>query len=85
MPSECLRGGVGIFVSEMKKKKEGLWEEEGKSEVYSANLFYNNTSEIAKVRGRTRDKAGRARAPHLHNIIDSWGRILIPSPFSFHD
>ncbi|XP_036107450.1 maestro heat-like repeat-containing protein family member 1 [Molossus molossus] len=33
----------------MKKKIEGLWEEEGKSEVYSANLFYKNTSEIAKA------------------------------------
>ncbi|XP_047596026.1 maestro heat-like repeat-containing protein family member 1 isoform X4 [Lutra lutra] len=31
------------------RKKQGLWEEEGKSEVYSANVFYNNTFEIAKA------------------------------------
>ncbi|XP_016070691.1 PREDICTED: maestro heat-like repeat-containing protein family member 1 [Miniopterus natalensis] len=33
----------------MKRKIEGLWEEEGKNEVYSANLFYNNTFEIAEA------------------------------------
>ncbi|CAK7299296.1 Maestro heat-like repeat-containing protein family member 1 [Vulpes lagopus] len=32
----------------MGRKKQGLWEEEGKNEVYSANVFYNNTFEIAK-------------------------------------
>lgn len=35
----------------MKKKMQGLWEEENLNEVYSANLFYNNTFEIAEVRG----------------------------------
>lgn len=42
--------GLGIFVSEMGRKKQGLWEEE-KHEIYSANVFYKNTFEIAKVRG----------------------------------
>lgn len=52
--------GSGVFVSETGRKKQGLWEEEGKSEVYSANVFYNNICEIAKVRGQARDKVGRA-------------------------
>ena len=43
--------GWGVFVSEMKKKMQGLWEEENLNEVYSANLFYNNAFEIAEVRG----------------------------------
>lgn len=47
--------GSGVFVSEMGRKKQGLWEEEGMSEVYSPNVFYNNTFEIAKVRGGARD------------------------------
>ncbi|XP_074181326.1 maestro heat-like repeat-containing protein family member 1 isoform X1 [Rhinolophus sinicus] len=34
----------------MGRKQQGLWEEEeGKPEVYSANVFYNNISEIAKA------------------------------------
>ncbi|XP_071465405.1 maestro heat-like repeat-containing protein family member 1 [Marmota flaviventris] len=31
------------------RKKQGLWEEEDKNEVYSANIFYNNTYRIAKA------------------------------------
>ncbi|XP_012587774.1 PREDICTED: maestro heat-like repeat-containing protein family member 1 [Condylura cristata] len=31
------------------RKKEGLWEEEGKSGIYSANVFFNSTFEIAKA------------------------------------
>ncbi|KAM5174128.1 maestro heat-like repeat-containing protein family member 1 [Callospermophilus lateralis] len=31
------------------RKKQGLWEEEDKNEVYSANVFYNNTYRIAKA------------------------------------
>lgn len=51
---------MGVFVSEMGRKQQGLWEEEeGKLEVYSATVFYNNTSEIAKVGGRARDRVGR--------------------------
>nr|KAF6495895.1 hypothetical protein HJG63_010212 [Rousettus aegyptiacus] len=34
---------------QMGRKAQGLWEEEGKHEVYSANVFYNNTFEIAKA------------------------------------
>ncbi|XP_039725071.1 maestro heat-like repeat-containing protein family member 1 isoform X3 [Pteropus medius] len=34
---------------QMGRKTQGLWEEEGKHEVYSANVFYNNTFEIAKA------------------------------------
>jgi hypothetical protein len=34
----------------MMRKKQGLWEEEDKSEVYSAHVFHNNIYEIAKVR-----------------------------------
>ncbi|KAM5252294.1 maestro heat-like repeat-containing protein family member 1 [Hipposideros larvatus] len=33
---------------QMGRKKQGLWEEE-KHEIYSANVFYNNTFEIAKA------------------------------------
>lgn len=58
MSSECLRGGD--FFSEMKRKIEGLWEEEGKNEVYSANLFYNNTFEIAEVRGQDQRQSGES-------------------------
>lgn len=42
--------GSGVSVSEMKKKIRGLWTEEDMNEVYSANLFYNNTFKIAEVR-----------------------------------
>ncbi|XP_077025782.1 maestro heat-like repeat-containing protein family member 1 isoform X4 [Tamandua tetradactyla] len=38
-----------LLQKKMGRKKQGLWEEEGKSEVYSANVFYNNTFEIAKA------------------------------------
>ncbi|XP_045320234.1 uncharacterized protein LOC123590788 isoform X11 [Leopardus geoffroyi] len=38
-----------LLQKQMQRKKQGLWEEEGKSEVYSANVFYNNTFEIAKA------------------------------------
>ncbi|XP_057560132.1 maestro heat-like repeat-containing protein family member 1 [Hippopotamus amphibius kiboko] len=38
-----------LLQKQMGRRKQGLWEEEGKSEVYSANVFYNNTSEIAKA------------------------------------
>ncbi|VCX10603.1 unnamed protein product [Gulo gulo] len=38
-----------LLQKQMRRKKQGLWEEEGKSEVYSANVFYNNTFEIAKA------------------------------------
>ncbi|XP_031300196.2 maestro heat-like repeat-containing protein family member 1 isoform X4 [Camelus dromedarius] len=31
------------------RKKQGLWEEEGRSEVYSASVFYNSTFEIAEA------------------------------------
>ncbi|XP_036314037.1 maestro heat-like repeat-containing protein family member 7 [Pipistrellus kuhlii] len=34
---------------QMKKKIQGLWEEVNLNEVYSANLFYNNTFEIAEA------------------------------------
>ncbi|XP_023604097.1 maestro heat-like repeat-containing protein family member 1 [Myotis lucifugus] len=34
---------------QMKKKIQGLWMEEDMDEVYSANLFYNNTFEIAEA------------------------------------
>ncbi|KAK1340805.1 hypothetical protein QTO34_017199 [Cnephaeus nilssonii] len=34
---------------QMKKKMQGLWVEEDMNEVYSANLFYNNTFEIAEA------------------------------------
>ncbi|XP_023615725.1 maestro heat-like repeat-containing protein family member 1 [Myotis lucifugus] len=34
---------------QMKKKIQGLWIEEGMDEAYSANLFYNNTVEIAEA------------------------------------
>ncbi|XP_077727597.1 maestro heat-like repeat-containing protein family member 1 isoform X6 [Canis aureus] len=38
-----------LLQKQMGRKKQGLWEEEGKNEVYSANVFYNNTFEIAKA------------------------------------
>ncbi|XP_008576182.1 PREDICTED: maestro heat-like repeat-containing protein family member 1 [Galeopterus variegatus] len=38
-----------LLQKQMTRKKQGLWEEEGKSKVYSANMFYNNTLEIAKA------------------------------------
>ncbi|XP_058138569.1 maestro heat-like repeat-containing protein family member 1 isoform X1 [Dasypus novemcinctus] len=38
-----------VLQKQMGRKKQGLWEEEGKSEVYSANVFYNNTFKIAKA------------------------------------
>nr|XP_060514711.1 maestro heat-like repeat family member 5 isoform X4 [Panthera onca] len=38
-----------LLQKQMQRKKQGLWEEEGKSEVYSAHVFYNNTFEIAKA------------------------------------
>lgn len=51
---------MGVFVSEMGRKAQGLWEEEGKHEVYSANVFYNNTFEIAKVRGQDQRQSGES-------------------------
>lgn len=63
--------GLGVFVSEMGRKQQGLWEEEeGKPEVYSANVFYNNISEIAKVRGQGQRQSGEGLGPHLHGSID---------------
>ncbi|KAM9674103.1 maestro heat-like repeat-containing protein family member 1 [Trichechus inunguis] len=38
-----------LLQKKMGRKKQGLWEEEGKSKVYSASVFYNNTFEIAKA------------------------------------
>nr|XP_035948345.1 maestro heat-like repeat-containing protein family member 7 [Halichoerus grypus] len=38
-----------LLQKQMGRKKQGLWEEEGKTEVYSTNVFYNNISEIAKA------------------------------------
>ncbi|XP_037702578.1 maestro heat-like repeat-containing protein family member 1 [Choloepus didactylus] len=38
-----------LLQKQMGRKKQGLWEEEGKSEVYSASVFYNNTFKIAKA------------------------------------
>ncbi|XP_059041050.1 maestro heat-like repeat-containing protein family member 1 [Mustela lutreola] len=38
-----------LLQKQMERKKQGLWEEEGTSEVYSPNVFYNNTFEIAKA------------------------------------
>ncbi|XP_077615151.1 maestro heat-like repeat-containing protein family member 1 [Crocuta crocuta] len=38
-----------LLQKQMGRKKQGLWEEEGKSDVYSANVFYNNTFEIGKA------------------------------------
>ncbi|XP_037370454.2 maestro heat-like repeat-containing protein family member 7 [Talpa occidentalis] len=34
---------------QMARKKEGLWEEDSKSGIYSAHVFYNSTFEIAKA------------------------------------
>ncbi|GAB5573424.1 maestro heat-like repeat-containing protein family member 1 isoform X2 [Prionailurus iriomotensis] len=46
----CFLSSQAVYnLYQMQRKKQGLWEEEGKSEVYSANVFYNNTFEIAKA------------------------------------
>ncbi|XP_073932393.1 maestro heat-like repeat-containing protein family member 1 isoform X4 [Castor canadensis] len=38
-----------LLQKQMMRKKQGLWEEEDKSEVYSAHVFHNNIYEIAKA------------------------------------
>ncbi|XP_045382937.1 maestro heat-like repeat-containing protein family member 7 [Lemur catta] len=40
---------VLLLQKQMGRKKQGLWEEEGKNEVYSANIFYNNTFKIGEA------------------------------------
>nr|XP_012634902.2 maestro heat-like repeat-containing protein family member 1 [Microcebus murinus] len=40
---------VLLLQKQMKRKNQGLWEEEGKNEVYSANIFYNNTFKIGEA------------------------------------
>lgn len=73
--------GLGVFVSEMGRKQQGLWEEEeGKPEVYSANVFYNNTSEIAKVWGQGQRQSGEGLGPPLHVVLTASGTQPPPFP-----
>lgn len=61
----------------MKKKIQGLWEEENMNEAYSANVFYNNTFEIAEVRER---QSGKSLGLSFTCYYRIWGGTLILSP-----
>ncbi|XP_019516514.1 PREDICTED: uncharacterized protein LOC109392470, partial [Hipposideros armiger] len=78
---------------QMGRKKQGLWEEE-KHEIYSANVFYNNTFEIAKERDQVRISATSALG-HMLYRVDKFKpgpilrreiyTLLVPLLLSFQD
>lgn len=65
---------------------QGLWVEEDMNEVYSANLFYNNTFEIAEVREQDQRQSGESLGlsfTRYYRLLE-WDSYPVPFPFHYY-